>query len=104
MSQEQRSLFLDTFSRHRVLLEVNGAGDDPMERVRRFVGLSDDDLDLMITMQIVVARSMSDGMNLGEMLPPRDDTGDNYPFYPFYPVYPVYQFYPFYPFFLVVCF
>ena len=69
LTDEEKGLFLDSFSNHPVLLEINSAGKDPIERVKKFLALNDDDLDLVVTMQIVVAGSVKDGKNLQSMMP-----------------------------------
>ena len=69
LTDEEKGLFLDSFSNHPVLLEINSAGKDPIERVKKFLALNDDDLDLVVKMQIVVAGSVKDGKNLQSMMP-----------------------------------
>jgi hypothetical protein len=68
-SKEERATFLDNFSEHPALLEVNSASD-PAERVRKFLTLSDSDLEQMMKMQLIVAINMQEGGSLQDLLPP----------------------------------
>ena len=77
MDLKARGVFLDAFSYHPVLDEVNGAGSDPAERVRRLLGLSDSDLDMMVKMQVIVAESVRDGISVKSMMPPLTAAGKN---------------------------
>ena len=56
-------------------MEINSAGKDSVERVKKFLALSDDDLDLVVKMQIVVAGSVKDGKSLQSMMP--EATGES---------------------------
>ena len=69
LTEEEKGQFLDSFSNHSVLLEINSAGKDPIERVKKFMALNDDELDLVVKMQIVVAGSLKEGKNLQAMMP-----------------------------------
>ena len=52
LNQEEKGIFLDDFSNHPVLISINSVGIDSSERVKKFLDLNDDDLDLMIKMQV----------------------------------------------------
>ena len=69
LTDEEKGQFLESFSNHSVLLEINSAGKDPIERVKKFMALNDDELDLVVKMQIVVAGSVKEGKNLQAMMP-----------------------------------
>lgn len=75
MDLKERGIFLDAFSYHPVLDNVNSAGSDPSERVKRLLELSDSDLDMMVKMQVIVSESVRDGVSVKSMMPPLSAAG-----------------------------
>jgi hypothetical protein len=51
-SESEKKSFFDNFSREPLIEDLNSAGSDPILRLEKFVTLSDEDIEKVITIQV----------------------------------------------------
>lgn len=64
MDAEQRQAFFESFQEHPILAELNSTAGDAVEKMKKFVAMSEGDLDTVMTMQLVLGEDIKAGGSL----------------------------------------